>query len=346
MLSFEMQARFLSQLIQVRPFLARRRYSQLDALVPPLALLDCRRTMADSSKSGSNSPAPVTEAREYKRLTGVGLRKIQPKGQTPLIDLMCDSMNSNSFPDENMENLTASHADDSYVKTDAPRGFVIYRAVYGTESDKPWKRILGQIRDRIAKSLPKEPWQSNPPFELTVIEDEEKFAGADSHTIRDAFRQWVASDLPPRVQHPEQAGGIESIRSMIENKTVHEIWDWQPGESLHPCWSAPPRWCFCLFVDDTCLRSLGHEPEPGFPFRPVVKIVNLRYSRGRCENIAEGWEDGETDDPQEDVGWFYMNASSYKSFYELLEEDSTNWEDEPWYMRSVKEEYPTANDLL
>lgn len=101
--------------------------------------------MANSSKSGSNSPAPVTEAQEYKRLTGVGLKKIQPKGQTPLIDLMCDNMNLSSFPDENMEHLKASYADNSYVKTDAPRGFVIYRAVYGAESDKPWKRILGQI---------------------------------------------------------------------------------------------------------------------------------------------------------------------------------------------------------
>jgi hypothetical protein len=41
-----------------------------------------------------------------------------------------------------------------------------------------------------------------------------------------------------------------------------------------------------------------------------------------------------------------MNASSYKSCFELLEEDGTNWEDEPWYMRPAKEEYPTANDLI
>jgi hypothetical protein len=342
MLSSGMQSRLSSHLIKVRPFLSQRHPPRLGGLALHCALPNYgRRTISDSSEEGLDTPTPVTQAREHKTLTEVSQNKLQPRGQISAVDTVHDSMLTNHLSDERMEELKACHAENSYVKLDAPWGFVVYRAVYGKESDEPWERMLGLLRPRNPGILPKQPWQLDPPFELTVMKDEERFAGADSHTIREAFREWVANNLPPRVQYPEREGGIDSIRAMIRSKTIHEPWEWEPGEILHPWWSAPPRWCFCLFVDDICLRSLNHEPG----FRPVVKIVNLRYNKGRCENIADGWEDGETDDPQEDVGWMYMNASSYKSCYEVLE-DGTNWEDEPWYMRPAKEEYPTANDLI
>lgn len=296
--------------------------------------------MLNSPKEGSDTLGPITQAREHKTLSETSQNKLQPR-HIPAVDVVHDSMLTKHLSAERMEKLKAFHAENSYVKLNAPWGFVVYRAVYGKESDEPWERMLDLLRPTDAELLPKQPWQLDPPFELTAIEDEKRFAGADSHTIQEAFREWVADDLPPQVQYPEREGGIDSIRSMIRGKPIHEPWEWEPGETLHPWWSAPPRWCFCLLVDDICLRSLNHEPG----FHPVVKIVNLRYNKGRCKNIAEGWQDGETDDPQEDVGWMYMNASSYESCYELLG-DGTNWEDEPWYMRPAREEYPTANDLL
>jgi hypothetical protein len=167
------------------------------------------------------------------------------------------------------------------------------------------------------------------------MEDEERFTGADSHTIRKAFREWVANDLPPRVLNHKTKGGIDDIRAMIRSSIIGEEYE----EDTHPWNLAPPRWCFCIFVDDICLRSLNHAGG-----HPVVKMVNLRFPGGRCENIAEGWEDGETDDPREDVGWMYTYAYSYEAWYQLLW-DNSEWDDEVWYLRPKKEEHPNAIDL-
>jgi hypothetical protein len=231
------------------------------------------------------------------------------------------------------------------VKPDAPWGFVVYRAVYGKESDELWKRMLGLLRDTAAGYLPpnelRKPVGLDPQFELTVMEDEERFAGADSHTIREAFREWVADDLPPRVLNPDREGGIDNIRAMIRSNNIRETYEYTRNkEPLHPWWKAPPRWCFCLLVDDICLRSLNRTDGHG----EVVKMVNLRFHKGRCESIAEGWEDGETDDPQEDVGWMYTNAFSHKAWYQVLS-DPSDWYDEVWYWRPGRDEYPVANDV-
>ncbi|KAH6638506.1 hypothetical protein C7974DRAFT_161761 [Boeremia exigua] len=235
----------------------------------------------------------------------------------------------------------------SYVKPDAPWGFVVYRAVYGKESEEPWKQILGLLRDTV--TVPKTtqqpfPWlgpiQSDPQFELTVMEDEQRFAGADSHTIREAFREWVAGDLPSRVLNPAIEGGIDNIRAMIRSTAIGEAHEYGHGKPIHPWHIAPPRWSFCVLVDEICLRSLNRADG----LCPVVKMVNLRFPEGRCESIAEGWEDGETEDPQEDVGWMYTYAHSYEVWYQVLS-DPSNWDDEVWYMRPEKEEFPSANDV-
>jgi hypothetical protein len=235
----------------------------------------------------------------------------------------------------------------SYVKPDAPWGFVVYRAVYGKESDEPWERMLSLLRDIAARPMPgsrPSPFfptvLSDPQFELTVIEDEERFAGADSHTIRDAFREWVADDLPPRVLNPDAQGGIDSIRAMIRSNIIGDTYEYGSDEPLPPWWVAPPRWGFCFLVDDICLRSLNRADG----FGDVVKMVNLRFHGGRCENIAEGWEDGETDDDQEDVGWMYVNAWNHRTWYVVLS-DPSNWYDDVWYARPVKEENPTAMEV-
>ncbi|OSS52633.1 hypothetical protein B5807_02566 [Epicoccum nigrum] len=140
------------------------------------------------------------------------------------------------------------------------------------------------------------PIKVDPDYELTVIEDEERFTGADTHTIRDAFQEWVAADLPPRVRHPEFAGRIENIRAVIQSG-----WDdsdeYVPDRPIHPSRLAPPRWGFCLLVDDFCLRSLNRTTDHSDD--PMVKLVTLSYSKGR-------WADDETDDFDEDVGWIYM----------------------------------------
>jgi hypothetical protein len=59
--------------------------------------------------------------------------------------------------------------------------------VYGKDSDELFKRLLGLLQDRVLGFLLlndlKKPVKSDSHFELTVIEDEERFTGADLHTI-------------------------------------------------------------------------------------------------------------------------------------------------------------------
>jgi hypothetical protein len=137
------------------------------------------------------------------------------------------------------------------------------------------------------------------------------------------------------VAKPDRLGGIDNIRAMIKSDTICEAHEYRNEEPLHPWWEAPSRWCFCFLVDDICLYSLNRQDAYG----AVVKIVNLRFYGGRCESIAEGWEDGETDDLQEDVGWMYAYTYSLEIWYDILS-DPSNWDDEVWYWRPEKEEYP------
>jgi hypothetical protein len=116
--------------------------------------------------------------------------------------------------------------------------------VYGKDSDGPFKRLLGLLQDTISEFLPlnefKKPVKSDSHFELKVIGDEERFAGADSHIIWEAFREWVADDLPPRVRYPGREGGVDHIRAMIRStiREPHEYIIYE--EPLHPWREAPP----------------------------------------------------------------------------------------------------------
>jgi hypothetical protein len=58
--------------------------------------------------------------------------------------------------------------------------------------------MLDLLRDVVAGSfLLNDSMKLGSHFELTVMEDEERFVGADSHTIWEAFREWAADDLLP-----------------------------------------------------------------------------------------------------------------------------------------------------
>ena len=355
-----------SHLIHVRPFLSRRYSPQLSSLALNHTLPSYgRRTTSNSSKESPKPPAPVTQAQEHTLLSETSQNKLRPIEQIPEADTVSPDKSNSLKPyldvpnrgrplseweqakvlkeAEKRKNHEAFRLERSWVKPDSPWGFLVYRAVYGKESDEPFQRMLSLLRKSVTD--PKYHRMSNlfmpikvdPDYELTVIEDEQKFAGADTHTIRDAFREWVADDLPPRVRHLQFAGGIDNIRALIKNGW-HDSDEYVPDEPIHPSLLAPPRWGFCLLVDDFCLRSLNRTTD--HPDRPMVKLVNLLYSRGRCENIA----DGETDEPEEDVGWMYMYASDFESCYATLH-DPAEWDNEVYYCRPSKDDYPLANQL-
>lgn len=371
MFSCTIQPRLSSQ---IRPIFSRR-YSPrlggaaLHRLLPSYG----SRTTSNSSKESPDTLTPGIHAQKHIPLLDTCKENYQPVRQNPEKDTVSPVSSllqppnpsiQETLPDspsrgrpmseweqrkatkeaERIKRIEDSFNESSWVKPESPWGFLVYRAVYGKESDEPFQRMLSLLRksvtdpktDRTPSTF--RPVKVDPNYELTVIEDEERFAGADTHTIRDAFQEWVAGDLPPRVRHPQFAGGIDNIRAVIKSGW-NDSDEYVPDRPIHPSVLAPPRWGFCLLVDDFCLRSLDLTIRD--PDAPMVKLVTLLYSRGRCENIAEGWADGETDDPQEDVGWVYMYANDYESCYAFLH-DPGNWDEEALFMRPSKDDHPLA----
>ncbi|PVI08692.1 hypothetical protein DM02DRAFT_608053 [Periconia macrospinosa] len=223
---------------------------------------------------------------------------------------------------------------DQALRPGAPWGFVVFRTVYGPQSDAPFARIINELRDI-------EEWLSDydqpylwPRYELTVIEDENTLQGADSHTVRNAFRSWVANDLTPRFKHPENWGGTAKIHEMLRSDTPanNPSWDKKLG-THHPAVGLPTRWQFCLFVDETCLRSV----DLSSPRSPCVKLLTTDWEGDRAVTVAEGWEDGETDDVFEDVGWMYMDVDDFVVRYRDLM-DPCEWNEV--YLRPQKGDVP------
>ena len=359
-------SRLSSQLIQLRPFLSPLGGLALNHKLPIYGT----RTVSNPSKERPDMVTPVTQAKKHMPLPETSQNIPRPIERISEADIVSPNKTNSLKPlldvpnrerslsewekakeleeVEKQKNLEAWQLEMSWVNPDSPWGFLVYRAVYGKESDESFQQMLGLLRETVTKprsyltSSLYRPLKVDPGYELTVMEDEKRFAGADTHTIRDAFREWVADDLPPRVRHPEFAGGVDTIRTLVQNGWDDSSDEYVPDEPIHPSLLAPPRWGFCLLVDDFCLRSLNRTKD--HPDRPMVKLVNLLYSGGRCENIAEGWADGETDDPQEDVGWMYMYASDFGSCYATLHSPA-EWDNEAYYCRPSKDDYPLANQL-
>jgi hypothetical protein len=208
--------------------------------------------------------------------------------------------------DDIEHSLTSSH-----IQSGAPWGFVVIRTAYGAASDAPWARMLECLRCHIADTLVLEDQTDLlPHHELTVIEDE-ALAGADSHTVRHVFRSWVAEDLTPRLCDTEKYGGSAQVRAKLASTDAHF-----PD---HPVACLPPRWIFCLFVDEDCLRSLENSSFE------CVKILTTNWVGEEGEEDDSitvvwnhEWDGGETNNDQEDVGWMYMDVASYVPYYSHL----------------------------
>ncbi|KAF2130128.1 hypothetical protein P153DRAFT_385365 [Dothidotthia symphoricarpi CBS 119687] len=209
------------------------------------------------------------------------------------------------------------------IRPDAPWGFVVFRTVYGVDSDAPWAHMLKLLRSTVTNSLSLSTRTDLlPRHELTIIEDEEMLTGADAHTVRHAFRAWIADDLTPRLRDPNKYGGSAQVRSKLLSNDAHD--------EKHPVSSLPSRWNFCLFVDESSLRSLDASIGSG---SPVIKILTTDWQEDRVAVVAEDWEDGETDEDWEEVGWMYMDVREYVDMYNRLD-NAFDWRD--FYQRPYK----------
>lgn len=122
-------------------------------------------------------------------------------------------------------------------------------------------------------------------------------------------------------------GGSEQVHAKLASNDAHD--------ERHPVTSLPSRWNFCLFVDEACLRSLtGSGSE-------AVKILTTDWQEDRVDTVAEGWEDGETDEDEE-VGWLYIDPREYVDVYDRLD-DAYDWDE--FYQTPYEGYVEDLNDL-
>jgi hypothetical protein len=220
----------------------------------------------------------------------------------------------------------------SPFRLDTKWGFVIVRAVYGLSSDAAWAQMAELLRAEVSESLTEaDQLELLSRHEMTIIEDEATLASADSYAARRAFRAWVADDLPQRLRddYLEDLGGLTQVREQLLSNTTHN--------ATHPASTMPPRWRYCIFVDQDCLRSLeGGSEEPELK-DPALKLLSADWDREEAgvptEEFTTDWDGGETDDDHEDVGWMYFDMTDYAAKYTQLT-SAFGWEE--YYERPQK----------
>jgi hypothetical protein len=228
--------------------------------------------------------------------------------QSPLEEARRDTHHQLKPPKEYDEIETSLN--DGFLPPDAPWGFVVYRTVYGADSDGPWVRMLSRLRSAVPEALSSAD-QTNllPRHQMTVIEDKQRLAGADPHTVRHLFRAWVADDLTPQL-YDIDAAAYEGRAAVHAKLLSNDIYD-----ETHPLLSIPPRWNFCLFVDQTCLRDLD---AGNAAWNLCIMLLTTNWQEDRFAKVAKGWADGETDELMEEVGWMHINVIEYVRWYSLL----------------------------
>lgn len=192
-------------------------------------------------------------------------------------------------------------------------GFVVYRTAYAPGTDAAWARMVAQLRqdaDETLGLLQRIDDDLGARHELVLMDDVNRFDGAPTHDVREHFRSWVADELPRNLTDEERGRDEFSHEALVRADRGAE----NPG----PEWFLGTRWNFCLVVDDVCLESLDEMS------LPVVKILWKQWGPLKPEErdyqVHEGWDDGQTDDEEEDVGWMYLSVCEHVEMYEKLVE--------------------------
>lgn len=179
-------------------------------------------------------------------------------------------------------------------------GFVIYRGVYG--DDDAWNSFLQCFRDNVHLDLARGNAQRGAFLEQyarwTVIEDSTALDNASKDDIRQHFIGWREGRVVTIPSHP---------RAM-------------PGD-LEPIL---PRFSYCLYVDHTCLATLGPHlaakpsdiSKPHRPPPPLIAIV--------IDGDHVPWQD--TQEPHHPVngytarylGWRYVDTRYICGLYNDL----------------------------
>ncbi|KAL2837238.1 hypothetical protein BJY01DRAFT_221173 [Aspergillus pseudoustus] len=232
-------------------------------------------------------------------------------------------------PDEALDDYSRidNSLSDITLKNNTPWGFVVYRCTYH-ENNAQWQRMVQLIKSHLHESLSvNRRLDLLSRHRLIIMDDAAQFDGVTSHIVRDHFQSWVSRELGDVLQDPAQR------KRPVHSRDGVELMDVELGLAT--------RYNFCLFVDDICLESLDHMS------CPVVKVL-CRFSgaRGPDERdyiVHPEYEDGETDDEEENVGWMYTSVVDDCETYVRLVE-ANDWYDEycrpPWLKFYDEDEFP------
>ncbi|EFX06695.1 chitinase [Grosmannia clavigera kw1407] len=179
----------------------------------------------------------------------------------------------------------------------SPWGYVVIRAVYGPGTDEPWQRMLEKVKEDVRETFEYCPNAGILPERhvFTTIEDAARLDGASSHEVRDVFMEWVVAEK--------------------------KIWAKPPDVDDAHCGT---RYNFCLFFDAACLKKMEHSTS--LQVKLLSKNAMYLEPDERNYEIYPGWEDGETEHDEEDVGWMYLVFEGYVDSYASLDDPSW-WHD-------------------
>jgi hypothetical protein len=196
-------------------------------------------------------------------------------------------------------------------------GFVVYRCTYGNDAD--WQLCMQHIRESLGQSIITSDGQHllDERFNLTIMEDEDKFGRASTSTIRQHFRDWCVHAVN------EEQGSNDEIERRRQ-------------ESVPWCGSLAVRYRFCLQIDAASLKSVV-EDEPDAWVNLIRDDWQLKQTMAEQPSDDLNWDQGDfTDDEDEvypaiegntdgDVGWMMVDYRCLMPTYYSYLRDPNDW---------------------
>lgn len=126
-------------------------------------------------------------------------------------------------------------------------------------------------------------------------------SGASIHDIRAHFKAWVPKDLEARLR-PNSTCTVADISVMRVDSV--------------------PRYQFCLAIDESDLRSMGHSDVES----PLIKLISLEWDVTEMYQTTHPYfQEGFAEYDEEDGGWRKMPLNRYVETYGHLQR--WNWDD-------------------
>jgi hypothetical protein len=196
-------------------------------------------------------------------------------------------------------------------------GFIVYRCTY--DSDAHWQLCMQRIHDSLGPSIKTSDGQDllNERFKLTVMEDEDKFDGASTSTVRQHFRDWC-------------------VHAVNEEQRSNDEIERRRQEPVPWCGSLAVRYRFCLQIDAASLKSIV-EDEPDAWINLIRDDWRLKQAMAGQFGDDLNWDQGDlTDDEDEaypaiegntneDVGWMMVDYRCLIPTYYSYLRDPNDW---------------------